>query len=128
MVLPRGKEVVEEHEGSTAILTKGLESSGRLGRMDDDSDRRREAKGLGELDSGSSETRPEAAGNVPQSPTEVIWGSGSPGTGGRQGIAAVGNSPEKNTDGGIGAQQSVGEPVGGSGGKKMSWRCSGCLL
>ena len=118
VMLPQCKGMVKKQQGSSAILTEGLRSSERLRRMDDDGDRRREATGFGKVDTGGSGTCPEATGSVPHSPTEVVRGLGSPGTNRGQGIAAVGNSPEKNTGGGIGVTQSFEVLVDGSGGKR----------
>ena len=56
VVLPRCKEVVEKHEGGSAILTEGSGSSVRLGKRDDDGDRRREATEFDEIGTGSSGT------------------------------------------------------------------------
>ena len=75
-VHPRAREKAGKVEGVTAKLTRGLASSGKHGRMNDDNDRRREATGLNELGTGSVGARPKAAGDVPHDSAKMREGSG----------------------------------------------------
>ena len=73
----RRREGVGELEEDVGELTrKGLETSGKHGRTNDDDDRRREATGLNELGTGSFRAHPNTAEDVPHGSAKMREGSG----------------------------------------------------
>ena len=73
---PRAREKAGKGEGATAKHTRGLAMMEKLGRTDDDGDRRRESTGDDELGTGSVGVQPKAAEVVPHGPVNMGEGSG----------------------------------------------------